>query len=102
MKVQSVEKGIIRVKIGTPVYITDESIVIIDCNAKGIPPITHIWFHNNKLDWLRGDVSSITITVTNAADVHGDIYTCRAENRIGFDVMNTTIYYVKKEFCIIP
>ena len=93
-------------KIGTPVYITDNFNVTIYCNiTRGIPPITLSWLHNNKLDQARGNVSSITISVTNAADIDDDVYTCRADNSWGYDMMNTTIYYLekrKKEFCIIP
>ena len=99
----SAKTGVIRVKIGTTVYTTDKFDIIIDCNVyKGIPPITFHWYHNNILDQSRGNVSSITIPVTDAADIDRDVYTCKAENAIGCDVMNTTIYYVKNKFCIIP
>ena len=97
------KKGVVRVKIGTPVYITDKFNVIIDCNInRGTQPITLSWFHNNQLDQSRGSASSITIAITNATDIDGDVYTCRAENVIGYDEMSTTVYYVKNEFCINP
>ena len=92
-------------KIGTPVYITDMFSVTIDCNiTRGTHPITLRLYHNNALvNQTRGNASSITIPVANAAGIHGDVYTCRANNSIGYDMMNTTIYYLKKtEFCIIP
>ena len=90
-------------KIGTPVYIIDKFNVTIDCNVyRGAHPIKFSWFLNNTLDQSRGNVPSITITVTNAADVHGDDYTCKAENHRGFDSVNTTISYVKNLFCIAP
>ena len=105
-KPPSASKGVIRVKIGTPVYITDNFNVTIDCNInRGTQPITFEWFHNNAFvnhDQTTGNASSITIPVTNAADIDGDVYTCRAKNLIGFDERSTTIYYLKKEFCIIP
>ena len=98
MKAPSANRGVIRVKIGTPVYITDMFSVTIDCNiTRGTHPITLSWYHNNALvNQARGNALSITIPVTNAANIHGDNYTCRAENLLGFDMMNTTIYYLKK------
>ena len=96
-------------KIGTPVYITNiyNFNVIIDCNInRGTQPVTLSWHHNSTLvNQTTGTASSITIPVTNAVDIDGDVYTCRAENVIGYDEMKTTIYYLinnKKEFCIIP
>ena len=90
-------------KIGNPVYITDKFNVTIDCNVyRGKYPITFSWFLNNTLDQSRGNVSSITITVTNAEDVHGDGYTCKAENHRGSDSMNSTIFRLENEFCIAP
>ena len=86
-------------------YITDNFNVTIDCNINiGTQPITFNWFHNNapvNHNQTSGNVSSITIPVTNAADIDGDFYTCIAENLIGFDLEQSTIYYLKK-FCIIP
>ena len=93
-------------EIGTPVYTTDNFNVTIDCSiSRGTQPITFEWFHNNapvNHDQATETASSITIQVTNAADIDGDVYTCRAKNLIGYDEMDTTIYYVKNEFCIIP
>ena len=99
-------KGVVRVKIGTPVYIIDNFNVTIDCNiTRGKQPVILSWLHDNTLfNQTIGTASSITIPVTNAADIDGDVYTCRAEDVIGYDEMNTTIYYLKNknEFCIIP
>ena len=90
-------------------YIFDNFNVTIDCNiTSGTQPITFKWLHNNTLvNQTTRTASSITIPVTNAADIDGDVYTCRAENLKGYDEMNTTIYYLinhknRKEFCIIP
>ena len=101
----SASRGVIRVKIGTPVYVTDMFNVTIDCNiTEGTHPIKFNWLHNNALvNQTRGSASSITIPVANAADIDGDVYTCRANNSWGYDMVNTTIYYLEKmEFCIIP
>ena len=54
----------------------------------GTPPITIKWLRNGSPDPTRGNVS--TITITDASN--GDIFKCRAENNIGFDTENTTIY----------
>jgi len=80
--------GTMRVDIGSPVYVIDGSNVVIDCDiASGTPPITIRWFRNGQLDTSRGNVS--TITVTDASD--GDVFMCRADNNIGFDMESTTI-----------
>ena len=80
-----------RVKIGTPVYVYSGFDVIIDCNImSGTPPITIKWLRNGSLDPTRGNVSTITITDAR----NGDIFKCRAENNIGFDTENTTIYII--------
>ena len=78
-----------RVKIGTPVYLHSGFDVIIDCNIIiGEPPITIQWFRNGSSDPTRGNVSNITIT--DARD--NEVFKCRADNHIGFDIENTTIY----------
>ena len=80
-----------RVKIGAPVYVRDEFDVIIDCNiVNGTPPITIVWYRNGSPDPTRGNVS--TITITDASN--GDVFKCRADNNIGFDTENTTIYII--------
>ena len=93
-------------KIGTPLYIIDNFNVTIDCNiTSGKQPITLSWLYNNEVvNETTGNVSSITmhIPVTNAPDIDGDVYTCRAENLIGYDEMNSAIYYLKKKSCITP
>ena len=78
-----------RVKIGTPVYVYSGFDVIIDCNiVNGTPPVNITWFRNGSSYPTRGNVS--TITITDASN--GDVFKCRADNIIGFDTENTTIY----------
>ena len=78
-----------RVKIGTPVYVYSGFDVIIDCNiVNGTPPINITWFRNGFPYPSGGNVS--TITITDADD--GDVFKCRADNIIGFDTKNTSIY----------
>ena len=88
-KPTSVTVGDKRVKIGTPAYIRDPSAAIIKCDiVTGTPPITIQWFRNGSPDPTRGNVS--TITVTDARN--GDVFGCRADNNIGFDIENTTVH----------
>ena len=103
MKPPLVENGVIRVKIGTPtVYIIDNFNVTIDCKiSSGIPPMNITWFRNNQLDQSRGDAPSITVTVTNAKDIDGDVFTCKVENESGYDSQDTHIRNVKNN-CIMP
>ena len=63
--------------------------VIIDCNiSNGTPPINILWLHNNEV--INSSVgNSSTITITDAED--GDVFTCRANNNIGFDEANSII-----------
>ena len=83
-------RGTVTVKIGTPAYITKGySIVVIVCNiVGGTPPITIQWFHNGSPYPTGGSVSTIKITSAS----NGDVFECRADNNIGFDTENTTIY----------
>ena len=82
-----------RVKIGTPVYVVNGFNVTIDCGIiRGESPITISWLHNGVPDPSRGNVS--TITITDASD--GDVFTCRANNSIDFDVEKTTINVFSK------
>ena len=99
MKIASVQNGVIRVKIGTPVYIVDGFAVTIVCNVTdGVPPITTIsWLNNGQPDHSRTNMSIVTIS--NAA--HGDNFTCIAENNVGSVRKDTEIYYVHRKFCII-
>ena len=78
-----------RVKIGTPVYVYGGFNVIIDCNIiNGTPPVNITWLRNGSPYPTRGNVS--TITITDASN--GDVFKCKADNIIGFDTANTTIY----------
>ena len=84
-----ITRGNKRVKIGTPVYVHTGYDVIIDCNiVNGTPPITIQWFRNGSPDSTRGNVS--TITITDASN--GDTFKCRADNVIGYDNEDTSIY----------
>ena len=82
-------RGNKTVKIGTPVYVHNGFDITIDCNiVNGTPPITIQWFRNGSPDSTRGNVS--TITITDASN--GDVFKCRADNIIGYDNENTSIY----------
>ena len=77
-----------EVQIGSPGYVIDGSDVTIVCDiASGTRPITISWFRNGVLDPTRGNVSTITVTDYN----DGDMFTCRADNDVGFDEETTTI-----------
>ena len=90
--------GTKRVKIGTPVYVQDGFDVIIDCIIVGGKlPITITWFRNGSSDLTRGNAST-TITITDASN--GDVFECRAENNIGFDIKNTTIHVECSKYII--
>ena len=85
----TITKGNKRVKIGTPLYVYRGYDVIIDCNIlNGATPLTITWFRNGSPDATRGNIS--TITITDASN--GDVFKCRADNNLGFDTENTTIY----------
>ena len=55
----------------------------------GTPPINITWFRNGSPYPTEGNTST-TITITDARN--GDVFKCRADNDIGFDTENTTIY----------
>ena len=89
----SVPSGDMEVQIGSPAYVVDGSnVTIVSSIFNGTRPITISWFRNGVLDPTRGNTS--TITVTNYND--GDVYTCRADNNVGFDKENTTINVFSK------
>ena len=93
---QSVERGVVRAPIGSPVYIIDELNVTIDCNIfEEILPKSFRWLHNDIPNQYIGNESSITIAVPNAADINGDNYTCTVENNGFVHSYTTTIYYYK-------
>ena len=82
-----------EVQIGSPAYVVDGFDVTIVCSIlNGTHPITIMWLRNGKVDTIRGNVS--TITVTDYTD--GDVFTCRADNNVGFDMKITTINVVGK------
>ena len=77
-----------KVQIGSDAYVVDGFDVTIVYNIlTGTHPITIIWLHNGVVDPTRGNVS--TITVTNYND--SDMYTCKADNDVGFDNESTNI-----------
>ena len=78
----TVTRGHVTVKIGSPVYVVDGFDVIINCNIlTGTSPVTILWFHNGVLDLSLGGNNSVTIN--DARD--GDVFTCRADNIIGLE-----------------
>ena len=83
-------RGDKRVKIGTPVYAYKGFDVIIDCNiVSGTSPMTITWFRNGSI-YPTGENASTTITITDASN--GDVFECRVNNSVGFDIENTTLY----------
>ena len=85
----NVQEGDKRVKIGTTAYVHDRFAVIIECYiVNGTPPITIQWFHNGLPDLTRGNDPNITITDAR----NGDVFKCRADNNVGFDIESTTVY----------
>ena len=84
----NVMPGDVTVSIGTPVYVVDGFNVTIVCNIlNGTCPITIMWLHNGAPYAAGGNISTITVTDYN----DGDVFTCRADNIVGFDMENTTI-----------
>ena len=70
----------------SPAYVTDNLNVVIDCKvSNGAPPMTFTWFHNGRLIRSRENTPSITVTVNNAKDIDGDVFTCKVENEFGHD-----------------
>ena len=82
-----------EVQIGSPGYVVKGSDVTIVCDIlSGTLPITISWFRNGAPDPTRGNVSTITVTDYN----DGDVFTCRADNDVGFDEKSTTINVFSK------
>ena len=101
---QSVERGVVRVTIGAPVYIIDGLNVTIDCSIfKITPPKSIRWLHNDMPNQYIGNESSITIAVPNAADINGDSYTCTVENNDGSVFKSTTTIFALRQsnFCVL-
>ena len=85
--------GDMEVQIGSPAYVIDGANITLVCDIlTGTSPITIMWFHNGVLDSTRGNVSTITVTDYN----DGVVFTCIAENDVGFDMKITTINVVGK------
>lgn len=69
-------------------YVVDGFNVTVVCNIlNGTHPIAISWFHNGVFDPTRGNASNITVTHYN----NSDVFTCRAENDVGFDMESTII-----------
>ena len=82
--------GDMTVTIGTPTYIVDGFDLTVVCDiASGTHPITIMWIRNDVPYPAGGNRSVITIPDTDYED--GDVFFCRADNVVGFDVENTTI-----------
>ena len=98
-KPPSVENGVITVNVGSTVYTVNGLTVVIICKVTiGRPPITISWLRNGELlDQSRGKVSTINVTDVRP---QGDVFTCTAENRIGFIQQNTMIQLASTKFCI--
>ena len=82
-----------EIKIGSPAYVFDGFDITLVCDIlSGTRPITIRWFRNGAPDSTRGNVSTITVTDYN----DGDVFTCRADNDVGFDMKSTTINVLGK------
>ena len=74
--------------INTPAYIVDGFDLTLICNiASGTHPITIMWLRDGQPYPAGGNNS--TITVSDYTD--GEVFTCRAENVVGFDTENTIV-----------
>ena len=95
----SVENGVMRVTIGSTVYIADGLTVQIVCNATSMVSeysVTISWHRNGEHDRNRGNMPMITVTDA----YHGDVFTCVAENVLGYNTKTTKIISANKHFCI--
>ena len=98
-KPHSVENGVIAVNVGSTVYTVNGLSIIIICNVTtGEPPLIITWHRNDKLLDHRSVGNVSTITVTDATE--DDVFTCKADNRMGFDQQSTTIRFANNKFCI--
>ena len=92
----SVQKGVITVKVGVPVYTIHGFNVTIVCNViGGKHPITIKWLRNGQPDQF---IKNITIATVNDPNDE-DVITCIAENEDGFDKKDTQIMF-GHNFCI--
>ena len=90
----NVMPGNMTTRIGSNVCVVDGFDVTLLCNiVAGTRPITITWLRNGIPEVpLRGNMSTITVTDATA----GDVFTCRADNVVGFDEETTTIYVFSK------
>ena len=91
----AVPPGDRTVTINTPAYIVDGFNLTLVCNiASGTRPITIMWLRDGQ-PYPAGGNNSV-ITVSDYTD--GEVFTCRAENVVGFDMENTTVNVFGKYF----
>ena len=82
--------GNMTVTIGTPSYIVYGFYLTLVCDiVNGTRPITIMWLRNDAPYPAGGNQSVITIPSTDYNN--GDVFTCRADNIVGYDMKNTTI-----------
>ena len=82
--------GDMTVTIGTPAYIIDRFDLTLVCDiVSGTHPITIMWLRNGLPYPAGGNQTVITIPDTDYND--GDVFTCRVDNIVGFDMENTTV-----------
>ena len=90
------------VAIGTPVYIVDGYDLTIACNIiNGTTPITISWYRNGVVDSSKENVSAITISNVDINKDDGVVYTCRADNAVGYDTEYTSVNVFSKSLAIV-
>ena len=80
--------GDMTVIINSPAYIINGFDLTLICNiTSGTRPIDIRWFRDGRPYPAGGNSSIITVSdYTN-----GEVFTCRADNIVGFDMANTTV-----------
>ena len=80
--------GDMIVIVNSPAYIVDGFDLILVCRlVSGTRPITIMWLRDGEPYPTGGNNSRIAVSdYTN-----GEVFTCRADNIIGFDMENTTV-----------